>query len=134
MSHTRCETSWFAYTTGAGNCAFTTVPSGARTSTGRHAPEFGGTTLAESIAILSAVNTPDAVTESGAFIGPGTWGSEPVKSTVRVSPRLTTRSRMSNVSSWFAPCAKIPSPSKKSSNEPSPSGISRRSPRIIASE
>ena len=60
------------HTTGAGYAAFTTVPSGASTSTGRHAPELGGTTPAESTAILSAVNTPDAVTESGAFIGPAT--------------------------------------------------------------
>ena len=122
MSHTRCEISWLAYTTGAGYVAFTTVPSGASTSTGRQAPELGGTTPAESIAVLSAANTPDAVTESGAFIGPGTWGSEPVKSTVRRSPRLTTRSRMSNVSSRFAPGARMPSPSQKSSNHPSPSG------------
>ena len=39
MSHTRCEISWLAYTTGAGYVAFTTVPPGASTSTGRHAPE-----------------------------------------------------------------------------------------------
>ena len=97
-------------------------------------PELGGTTPPESTAVLSAANTPDAVTESGAFIGPATWGSEPAKSTVRRSARLITRNRMLNVSSRFAPGARMPSPSQKSSNDPSPSGSSRSSPRIIVSE
>ena len=60
--------------------------------TGRQQPELGGIRLFGSAIIFSAQNTPDAVTVSGAFIGPATCGSEPVKSAVIVSPRLTMRS------------------------------------------
>src|SRR5215469_18469403 len=91
MSATRCDISWLAYTTGAGSCAFTTEPSGAVTVTGRQQPEFGGIRLFGSAIIFSAQNTPDAVTVSGAFMGPGTCGSEPAKSAVIVSPRLVMR-------------------------------------------
>ncbi len=71
MSATRCDISWLAYTTGAGSCAFTTDPGGAVTVTGRQQPELGGIRLFGSAIIFSAQNTPDAVTVSGAFIGPG---------------------------------------------------------------
>src|SRR5690349_351167 len=88
MSATRCDISWLAYTTGAGNCAFTTEPGGAVTVTGRQHPELGGIRLFGSAIIFSAQNTPDAVTVSGAFIGPATCGSDPAKSATTWSPRL----------------------------------------------
>ena len=46
---------------------------------------------------------PEAVTLSGAFIGPGTWRSVPAKSTVSVSPRLFTRMRILNGRSSLSP-------------------------------
>src|SRR3954470_14332428 len=103
MSATRCDISWLAYTTGAGNCALTTEPGGADTVTGRQQPEFGGIRLFGSAIIFSAQNTPEAVTVSGAFIGPGTCGSEPVKSAVIVSPSLMMRSFTAKVSSSASP-------------------------------
>src|ERR1700761_3377799 len=112
ISAMRCDISWLAYTTGDGCCAFTTDPAGAVTVTGRQQPEFGGIRLFGSAIILSAQNTPDAVTVSGAFIGPATCGSEPAKSAVIVSPRLVMRSRTANVSSVVSPGAMTPSPSK----------------------
>src|SRR2546425_1069964 len=81
MSATRCDISWFAYTTGAGKAAFTTEPFRARISMVRQQPEFGGMRLFGSTAVFTAQNTPDAVTESGAFIGPCTGPSVPAKST-----------------------------------------------------
>src|SRR5579871_5885931 len=134
MSATRCEISWFAYTTGAGSCAFTTQPGGAVTITGRQQPEFGGIRLFGSAIIFSAQNTPDAVTVSGAFIGPATCGSEPVKSAVIVSPRLVMRNLTLNGSSSVSPGAMTPSPSKMSVNSASPSGSARSAARIIDSE
>ena len=61
---------------------------------------------------FSAQNTPDAVTVSGAFIGPGDLRIEPVKSAVIVSPRLVMRSFTVKVSSSVSPGAMTPSPSK----------------------
>src|SRR3954470_5723914 len=99
MSATRCDISWLAYTTGAGSCAFTTDPAGAVTVTGRQHPEFGGIRLFGSAIIFSAQYTPDAVTVSGAFIGPGTAGAEPAKSAMIASPSLRMVSRTVNGSS-----------------------------------
>ena len=104
------------------------------TDTGRQHPEFGGMRLFGSTIIFNAQNTPDAVTVSGAFIGPATAGSEPVKSTLIVSPDFRTHSRTEKVWSWLSPATMIPSPSKTSSNEASPSGSSRNAARIIVSE
>src|SRR5215472_8509242 len=134
MSATRCDISWLAYTTGAGSCAFTTEPGGAVTVTGRQQPEFGGIRLLGSAIIFSAQNTPEAVTVSGAFIGPATCGSEPVKSTMIVSPRLVMLIRTVNVASSVSPGAITPSPSNTSLNVASPSGNARSAPRIIVSE
>src|SRR3978361_1761136 len=103
MSATRWEISWLAYTTGEGCCAFTTEPGGAVTVTGRQQPEFGGIRLFGSAIIFSAQYTPDAVTVSGAFIGPATAGSDPAKSTVMVSPRLITLMQTLKVSSSVSP-------------------------------
>src|SRR5262249_17455173 len=119
---------------GAGSCAFTTEPSGAVTVTGRQQPEFGGIRLLGSAIIFSAQNTPDAVTVSGAFIGPGTCGSEPVKSAVIVSPHLIIRTFTLKVSSSISPGATTPSPSKTSVNSASPSGSARNAARIMFSE
>ena len=55
MSHTRCEISWFAYTTGAGASAFTTVPGSAASSIGRQQPELGGARSSGSATIFTAV-------------------------------------------------------------------------------
>src|SRR6185437_15155320 len=99
MSAMRWDISWLAYTTGDGCCACTTLPGVAVTVTGRQQPEFGGIRLFGSAIIFSAQNTPEEVTVSGAFIGPATAGSEPVKSAVIVSPRLVTRSFTANVAS-----------------------------------
>src|SRR5678815_6026882 len=77
MSQTRCEISWLAYTTGAGDCACTTEPGSATSSTGGQQPELGGTRSRGSATILIAVKMPEAVTASGAFIGPATCGSVP---------------------------------------------------------
>ena len=134
MSATRCEISWLAYTTGAGSCAFTTEPGGAVTVTGRQQPELGGIRLFGSAIIFSAQNTPEAVTVSGAFIGPATCGSEPAKSATIVSPRLMMRSFTVNVSSSTSPGAMTPSPSKTSENSASPSGSARNAARIMVSE
>src|SRR6478736_7614833 len=131
MSATRCDISWLAYTTGAGSCAFTTEPGGAVTVTGRQQPEFGGIRLLGSAIIFSAQNTPDAVTVSGAFIGPATCGSDPAKSAVIVSPRLVMRSFTLNVASSISPGAMMPSPSKTSVNSAAPSGSAARAVRII---
>src|ERR1700747_2271260 len=90
ISAMRCDISWLASPTGAGSRALTTQPSGALTVTGRQQPEFGGIRLFGSTIIFNAQNTPEAVTVSGAFIGPATCGSEPVKSAVIVFPRLGT--------------------------------------------
>src|ERR1700743_1018088 len=90
ISAMRCDISWLAYTTGDGCCAFTTDPGGAVTVTGRQQPEFGGIRLFGSAIIFSAQYNTEAVTVSGAFIGPATAGSDPVKSAVMVSPRLVT--------------------------------------------
>src|SRR5271170_1358019 len=114
MSATRCDISWLAYTTGAGSCAFTTEPGGAVTVTGRQQPEFGGIRLFGSAIIFSAQNTPDAVTVSGAFIGPATAGSEPVKSAVMLSPVFVMRSLTVKVSSVVSPGSMMPSPSNMS--------------------
>ena len=84
--------------------------------------------------VLSAQNTPEAVTESGAFIGPATLGSVPVKSTVIVSPVLRARTRIVNGRSSVSPSSITPSPSQKSSKLPSPSGRRASSARIIRSE
>ena len=83
--------------------------------------------------IFSAQNTPDAVTVSGAFIGPATCGSEPVKSAMIVSPRLVMRSFTVKVLSSISPGAMMPSPSKTSVNSASPSGSARSAARIIVS-
>src|SRR3954453_23007023 len=99
MSAMRCDISWLAYTTGDGCCAFTTDPGGAVTVTGRQQPEFGGIRLLGSAIILSAQNTPDAVTVSGAFIGSATAGSDPVKSATIVSPPFVTFRQTLKVSS-----------------------------------
>src|ERR1700743_3448739 len=90
ISAMRCDISWLAYTTGDGCCSFTTQPGGAVTVTGRQQPEFGGIRLLGSAIIFRAQNTPEAVTVSGAFIGPATAGYDPGKSAGRGSPRLGT--------------------------------------------
>ena len=134
MSAMRCDISWLAYTTGEGCCAFTTDPGGAVTVTGRQQPEFGGIRLFGSAIIFSAQNTPEAVTVSGAFIGPATAGSEPAKSAVMVSPRLVMRSLTVKVASSVSPSAMTPSPSNTSVNSASPSGSARNAARIMVSE
>src|SRR5712691_1465032 len=96
MSETRCEISWFAYTTGAGNSALTTQPLGALISMVRQQPELGGMRLSGSMAVFSPQNTPDAVTESGAFIGPLMPLSVPEKSTSSRSPVFLTARRIQN--------------------------------------
>src|ERR1700761_8685349 len=134
ISAMRCDISWLAYTTGDGSCAFTTLPGGAVTVTGRQQPEFGGIRLFGSAIIFSAQKTPDAVTVSGAFIGPATAGSEPAKSAVIVSPLLVIFRCTLNVASSVSPSANTPSPSKISVNSASPSGSARSAARIIVSE
>ena len=62
--------------------------------TGRQQPEFGGIIFFGSTIIFNAQKTPEHVTVSGAFIGPATWASEPVKSTTIVSPDLMTLIRI----------------------------------------
>jgi hypothetical protein len=74
------------------------------------------------------------VTVSGAFIGPATCGSEPVKSAMIASPRLVMRSFTVKVSSSISPETMMPSPSKTSENSASPSGSARNAARIIVSE
>src|ERR1700749_4283665 len=133
ISATRCEISWLAYTTGAGSCAFTTEQGGAVTVTGRQQPEFGGIRLLGSAIIFNAQNTPDAVTVSGAFIGPATCGSDPAKSAVIVSPRLVIRSLTQKVASSISPGAIMPSPSNMSVDSASPSGSARKAARIMVS-
>ena len=104
------------------------------TVTGRQQPEFGGIRLFGSAIIFSAQNTPEAVTVSGAFIGPATAGSEPVKSAVMLSPRLSIRNLTVNVSSVVSPGAMMPSPSKMSVNSAVPSGRALSAARIMRSE
>ena len=77
---------------------------------------------------------PEAVTASGAFIGPGTCRSVPAKSTVRRSPCLVTRMRIRNVRSSLSPSSRMPSPSQKSSKVAVPSGSPASMPRIMRSE
>src|SRR3954469_12084605 len=96
MSATRWEISWLAYTTGAGKAALTTEPFGAFTSIVRQQPELGGIKLSGSTAILRPQNTPDEVTDSGAFIGPFTCGSLPAKSITIRSPVLRIARRIQN--------------------------------------
>ena len=55
MSHTRWAISWFAYTTGAGSVALTTVPGSACTEIGRQQPELGGISASESATVFTAV-------------------------------------------------------------------------------
>src|SRR5216683_2459326 len=73
---------------------------------------------------------PDAVTESGAFIGPLTWSSVPAKSTISRSAVFLTDKRMRNGASRPLASSAIPSPSQKSSNTPSPSAKSISVARI----
>jgi hypothetical protein len=77
---------------------------------------------------------PDAVTESGAFMGPLTCASVPEKSTVSRSPVFETDSRIRNGASPPTSSSAMPSPSQKSSNIPSPSGRSMSAARISRSE
>src|SRR3954447_25516619 len=102
--------------------------------TGRQQPEFGGIRLFGSAIIFSAQYTPDAVTVSGAFIGPGTAGSEPAKSAVIVSPCLRTVSSTVNGSHSRGPGARTPSPADTSAKLASPSGSLASAARIMRSE
>src|SRR5262249_11572464 len=92
MSETRWDISWLAQTTGEGNVAFTTQPLGARISMVRQQPELGGMRLFGSTAVLRPQYMPDAVTESGAFIGPFTCAAVPAKSTISRSAVFLTDS------------------------------------------
>ncbi len=58
---------------------------------------------------------PEQVTESTAFIGPATRGSEPAKSTVIRSPVFFTRMRTQKTASLPSASSAMPSPSQKSS-------------------
>ena len=103
--------------------------------TGRQQPELGGIRLFGSAIIFSAQNTPDAVTVSGAFIGPATGGigaGEVGGDRVAAlgdaqldGEGLVRRSRRASMT---------PSPSKMSVNSASPSGSARSAARIIVSE
>ena len=90
--------------------------------------------LLGSTAVFRPQKTPEAVTESGAFIGPFTCGSVPAKSTISRSPVFLTDSRIQNGASRPWSSSAMPSPSQKSSKAPSPSGRSVSAARISRSE
>ena len=77
---------------------------------------------------------PDAVTLSGAFMGPATWRSVPAKSTESVSARLVTVIRILNGRSSVSPSSITPSPSQSSSKLAVPSGRAASMARIMRSE
>src|SRR5262249_59339951 len=76
---------------GSGRRAFTTVPSGACTYSGRNAPEL--MSPPGSRKDLRIVNAPVGAIAGPTFVGPAVWGAVPVRSTVTASRATVTVAR-----------------------------------------
>ena len=77
------------------------------TRSGRNHPSFEG--AVGSVTALKIVLQADRVAEYVQLMGPGTWGTHPVKSMAIASSSTVTRTR---IGSWRS---RLPSPSMKSS-------------------
>src|SRR5207245_6182057 len=76
---------------GAGGSAFTIVPGGVSTVSGRKAPEF--TSEPGSRNDLMIVKAPVGAIAGPTLVGPSVCGEVPARSTVMVSPSTTTFAR-----------------------------------------
>src|SRR2546428_13145961 len=76
---------------GAGGSAFTIVPGGVRTVSGRKAPEL--TSAPGSRNDLMIVKAPVGAMAGPTLVGPAVCGEVPARSTVIVSPATTTFAR-----------------------------------------
>src|SRR5512144_3352710 len=86
---------------GAGGFAFTIVPGGVITVSGRNAPEF--TSEPGSRNDLMIVNAPVGAIAGPTLVGPAVCGEVPARSTVIVSPATLTAARMTSGSSRSRP-------------------------------
>src|SRR5688500_10375791 len=116
----RCETSTLPAPTAAGGRAFTIVPAGAITRTGRIAPPLAGNVGSQ--AERKANETQLTVTASTALTLPGRCSDEPVKSNVTV-PSAAERVSFTTIGAGTCCDGAGPVESITSANDHEPSGI-----------
>ena len=92
---------------GAGGSAFTIVPGGVSTVSGRKAPEF--TSEPGSRNDLMIVKAPVGAIAGPTLVGPSVCGEVPARSTVIVSPSTTTFARTVSGSSRSVPASRCAS-------------------------